>query len=304
VAGQLSPDGQYYWDGAGWVTAVSPDGAWRWDGSSWRSAGLPSGSAGRVPALVAGGIVAALLIGGLGVVAAIRLLPLQTAAARTSASPACAGTAGLPGSHLAEGDLVCGRKLGASYLTADCTASNSVPPEVDAIQIASAGADWTPADIGADAGGCELAANPDQIVELDSKDLESPNTVLIADFVPINHVGGLGLRLACIQSASCVDISLYSDGTFSLDEGKTGSDGWKNITEGSLGLATLKVGQPNRLILRYSLGVAYVFLNGVPVTHGAPTFGQLSGYAGFYIDDQQSPSPEHVQLRQLYAFGS
>lgn len=304
MAGQLSPDGQYYWDGSRWVTAVSPDGAWRWDGYSWRSAGRPSASSGRVPALIAVGVIAVLLVGGLGVVAAVRLLPLHPAADRTSAVPACSGTSGLPGSHLAEGDFVCGMKLGVSYLTADCTASRSIPSEIEAQQIASLGADWTPADVGADAGGCELAAQPGQILELDSKGLESPDIVLIADFVPINRVGGLGLRIACIQSASCIDISIYSDDSFSLDEGQTGNDGWKNITEGSLGAARVRVGEPNRLILRYSLGVAYVFLNGVAVTHGTPTFGQLSGYAGFYIDDEQSTVPEQAQLRQLYAFGA
>src|SRR5260370_37324645 len=33
--GQLSPDGNYYWDKVKWVSTVSPDGKWRWDGHSW-----------------------------------------------------------------------------------------------------------------------------------------------------------------------------------------------------------------------------------------------------------------------------
>lgn len=32
---QLSPDGQWVWDGAQWRPAYSPDRAWRWDGTRW-----------------------------------------------------------------------------------------------------------------------------------------------------------------------------------------------------------------------------------------------------------------------------
>ncbi|HEX6350095.1 MAG TPA: RDD family protein [Candidatus Dormibacteraeota bacterium] len=34
-AHQLSPDGNYYWDGAQWQPALSPDGHYRWDGTEW-----------------------------------------------------------------------------------------------------------------------------------------------------------------------------------------------------------------------------------------------------------------------------
>src|SRR6476660_2368156 len=30
----VSPDGNFYWDGAQWQPALSPDGAWRWDGAA------------------------------------------------------------------------------------------------------------------------------------------------------------------------------------------------------------------------------------------------------------------------------
>jgi len=33
--GQLSPDGDWVWDGAAWEPAVSPDGHWRWNGQAW-----------------------------------------------------------------------------------------------------------------------------------------------------------------------------------------------------------------------------------------------------------------------------
>jgi len=32
---QLSPDGNYYWDGAQWQPTLSPDGHYRWNGSAW-----------------------------------------------------------------------------------------------------------------------------------------------------------------------------------------------------------------------------------------------------------------------------
>ncbi|MBO0684816.1 MAG: hypothetical protein J2P45_16815 [Candidatus Dormibacteraeota bacterium] len=31
----LSPDGQWFWDGAQWRAAYSPDRRWRWDGGRW-----------------------------------------------------------------------------------------------------------------------------------------------------------------------------------------------------------------------------------------------------------------------------
>lgn len=34
-AGDLSPDGQFLWDGAKWRPAASPDGNWRWSGQGW-----------------------------------------------------------------------------------------------------------------------------------------------------------------------------------------------------------------------------------------------------------------------------
>lgn len=32
---QLSPDGEWFWDGTEWRVAYSPDRRWRWDGRSW-----------------------------------------------------------------------------------------------------------------------------------------------------------------------------------------------------------------------------------------------------------------------------
>ena len=33
--GELSPDGNYFWDGQKWASATSPDARWRWNGTQW-----------------------------------------------------------------------------------------------------------------------------------------------------------------------------------------------------------------------------------------------------------------------------
>jgi hypothetical protein len=33
--GQVSPDGQWFWDGQTWLSTLSPDGRWRWNGTNW-----------------------------------------------------------------------------------------------------------------------------------------------------------------------------------------------------------------------------------------------------------------------------
>lgn len=40
--GQLSPDGQWFWDGTKWMTTLSPDGQSRWDGRVWAAKGGPA----------------------------------------------------------------------------------------------------------------------------------------------------------------------------------------------------------------------------------------------------------------------
>jgi len=53
--GQVSPDGQWYWDSQKWVSTLSPDGKWRWDGQSWKASSRaprmlrPSGGIRRLP---------------------------------------------------------------------------------------------------------------------------------------------------------------------------------------------------------------------------------------------------------------
>jgi hypothetical protein len=32
----VSPDGNWWWDGQKWVSALSEDGRWRWNGREWQ----------------------------------------------------------------------------------------------------------------------------------------------------------------------------------------------------------------------------------------------------------------------------
>ncbi len=40
--GQLSPDGQWFWDGQKWISTLSPDGQFRWDGTQWTKSSPPA----------------------------------------------------------------------------------------------------------------------------------------------------------------------------------------------------------------------------------------------------------------------
>ena len=57
--GQLSPDGQWFWNGLKWTTTLSPDGQYRWDGRMWvaslgRVAGDPASARRQIPGLRTG----------------------------------------------------------------------------------------------------------------------------------------------------------------------------------------------------------------------------------------------------------
>lgn len=85
--GQISPDGQWYWDGQRWQSTLSPDGRWRWDGHRWIAAvaaisGRPRSNAlgstvGRIPGFRThtGWKVAAVAFGLLATLAAVQNLP-------------------------------------------------------------------------------------------------------------------------------------------------------------------------------------------------------------------------------------
>jgi hypothetical protein len=54
-SGELSPDGQHYWDGTKWLPSVSPDGQHRWNGTAWVPNVAAAPSAPVVPAKKPGG---------------------------------------------------------------------------------------------------------------------------------------------------------------------------------------------------------------------------------------------------------
>jgi len=62
----FSPDGHWWWDGAGWQPAVSPDRRWRWDGRAWIAMGdtrPASGlSTGALVAIIASASVVVLVV--------------------------------------------------------------------------------------------------------------------------------------------------------------------------------------------------------------------------------------------------
>jgi hypothetical protein len=300
MSGELSPDGNYYWNGVEWIRAITPDGAWRWDGRAWRPAGRRTRPGARTAAVIASGVVVALLVVGLGMFGISRLFINAQRNLQSSLSPTCSAGA-TAGAHVAEGDTLCGRQLGASLIAADCTRMTSLPSDLTADELATPTADWTPTDVGLDSTGCQMVAQPDQDVEIRSAATTEPDVVVVADFVPIDQSGGVGLRLGCTQEGSCIDVTIYSDESFSLDEGVPNAD-WKNLKQGGLALGYMRFGQPNRLILRFAGGDAYVYLNGYEVARATPDIAQQSGYAGFYVDDQQSTKSERVQLRQIYVF--
>jgi hypothetical protein len=200
MAGQLSPDGNYYWDGTRWTSAASPDGAWRWDGHGWQPAAAPrktGGGLGRpLTVVIAVAVVAAVGIAGLGLWGAAKLITREQQALQSSMSAGCAQNA-MPGKDVAEGDSLCGRRLGPSITSADCTSGATLPSDLTAEHIPPAATDWTPADVAMDAGGCELLAQHKEIVAIDSTGEETPDITLVADFVPVDYVGAIGLRLAC-----------------------------------------------------------------------------------------------------------
>jgi hypothetical protein len=76
--GTISPDGAWYWNGLRRETTLSPDGRWRWDGAGWRPLGpdihlvdLPAAGHKTVRGVLVGGVVFALLVAAIGIIAAV-----------------------------------------------------------------------------------------------------------------------------------------------------------------------------------------------------------------------------------------
>src|SRR5579859_5642486 len=123
MAGELSPDKLYFWDGARWASALSPDGLWRWDGHTWRPAASSRRASNLVP-IAAVVVIASLVVTTFGVyeVAHWALARTQAALRQAGVGVVCSESGARAGRPLAEHDILCGRRLGTSYYRADCDA--------------------------------------------------------------------------------------------------------------------------------------------------------------------------------------
>jgi len=95
----FSPDGYWWWDGAGWKPALSSDGSWRWTGRAWVAAGAAQPtrrglSTGALVGLVAGvTAIVLVVVAVMSYVAVSRFNTPTPAATQTPASGQSASTA-------------------------------------------------------------------------------------------------------------------------------------------------------------------------------------------------------------------
>jgi len=308
MAGELSPDRLYYWDGGRWVSAVSPDGAWHWDGSSWRPAGegAPQTRRSRLPWLIAGGTIVALVAASIGVYFAVGFVMRASQRVLLSGGLAsCNSALAQPGAALSEGKSLCGGKLGTEYLLADCTLTDGTPSGVVVWKKSykPTEGDWAKTTVATGSDGCNLSAQPDVDVSFDTAAEQPPTTVVVADFTYAGSAGAVGIQLACSQEASCVDITMFQEGLYSLHEGRP-NDGWDQLTKGVSFGVSFRSGVPNRMILRLSGRHVSVYLNGIGVTQADTSRVQSSGFVDFYLDNRGNPYTETVLLQRLYVFES
>ena len=308
MAGELSPDRNFYWDGTRWVSAFSPDGAWQWDGSGWRPArGSPQATGGhaRRPWVIAGIMLVSLVIGSVGVYyAAGAFSRASQRIFQSGFNSSCASPLAQPGSALASGETLCGGTLGSEYMLADCTVVDSAP---NGIQVwtksyTPSEGPWLMTDVTANAEGCDLSAGPDIYMTFETKDERPPSVVVVADFTYVSSDNNIGMRLACTSDAGCIDMSMFPEGLYSLDEGRPNDTGWDRLSKGFAFGTTFRTGQPNRMILRLQGRRVSAFLNGAAVTQADTKRLETSGFVEFYLDNTDGPTTEVVRLQRLYIF--
>lgn len=298
----------HYWDGARWVSAVSPDGAWRWDGAQWRPAGerKPRARRAGLTWLIAGGTVVALVAAGFGVYfAGSYVLRASQRALLSGGLAPCGSALAQPGNALTEGQTLCGGMLGTEYLLADCTLTEGAPAgaQVWRKSYKPTVGDWQKTTVASGADGCNLSAPPNVDVSFDTVDDQPPTTVVVADFTYGEAAGSVGIQLACSAAASCVDIDMFQEGLYSLDEGRP-NDGWDKLTKGVALGVTFRTNEPNRLILRLKGKHVSAYLNGTGITQADTSRVQSSGDVDFYVDNRGEPVTETVLLQRLYVFES
>lgn len=298
----------HYWDGARWVSAVSPDGAWRWDGSQWLPVGerAPRARRAGLTWLIASGTVVALVAAGIGVYfAGSFFVRVSQRGLLSSGLAPCDSALAQPGAALSEGEMLCGGALGTEYLLADCTLTEGAPAGVQAWKKSykpTVGV-WQKTTVASSADGCDLSAQPNVDVSLDTSDEQPPSTVVVADFTYGEAAGSIGIQLACSAAASCVDIDMFQEGLYSLDEGRP-NDGWDKLSKGVALGVTFRTDRPNRLILRLKGKHVSAYLNGTGVTQADTSRVQSSGGVDFYVDNRGEPIKETVLLQRLYVFES
>lgn len=303
MSGELSPDGNYYWDGVQWARAISPDGAWRWDGRGWRPAAAPPARerSNRWVVAIAAGVVVAIVLGALVVAGLVRVVANAQHSLQSQFSPACAANA-TAGHDVAAGDTLCGYPLGAAQLAAACT-TGVAPDGLRAWRRNGTTSSAVSADITVDASGCELSAPVGSEFWLQTATSQSADVVAVADYVPATDWGALGIELAC-NNATCLSLAIDPAGVYRIDEAQ-GPHTWKNLARGALPFGTVsRLGQPNRLVMRLSGRGVQVYLNGYFVVRITTGLLHGSGYISFYNSNTVGTEPAEAHLQTLYVFAS
>lgn len=303
MSGELSPDGNYFWDGVTWARAISPDGAWRWDGRAWRPAsGAPVRSTNQKRlALIAAGVVIALVIGGLAVTGLIRVVGNAQRSLQTQFSQACADN-GTAGHDVGAGDKLCGYTLGAAQVAAACN-SGVVPDSLRAWRRSGSTSEAVSANITVDPSGCELNAPVGSAFWLETATAEPADVVAVADFVPSTDWGLVGIELAC-NGATCVSVGIDPAGVYRVDEEHSHGT-WKILARGALPFGTLsRLAEPNRLVMRLSGRAVEVYLNGYFVVRITTALLHGSGYISFFNSNPVGTEPAEAHLETLDVFAS
>ena len=210
-----------------------------------------------------------------------------------------------PGAALSEGNSLCGGSLGTEYLLADCTLTDGAPSgtQVWRKSYKPTEGDWAKTTVTTGSDGCNLAAPPDVDVSIDSALELPPTTIVVADFTYDGNAGSIGIQLACSLGASCIDITMFQAGLYSLHEGRP-NDGWDRLTKGVAFGVTFRTGVPNRMIVLLNGRHVSVYLNGRGVTQADTKRALSAGYVDFYLDNRDEPVTETVSLQRLYVFES
>jgi len=299
VAGELSPDRLFYWDGKQWVTAISADGAWRWNGVAWHPSPRPELSGRRQSGwLIALLVTAAIFIASIGIYYAVGA---ASHVAQRFLVTTCGSHEAQPGMPIRSGDTLCGARLGNELLLADCTLTSGAPAGILVSQRTSAQA-WVHPAVASGNDGCRLAAEPENVLSFDTSDLMQPSEVVVVDFKVTAMAGILGLQLAC-GDGQCIDASFYGYGLYRMDEEYGGS--WSTLARGySIAGPQPRTGEASRLIFRLQGRNALVFINGSQVMDVRIAHDKPAGDDNFYLDNLHSPALESVLLQRMYVFAS